>query len=463
MTLKTTAQPLLKGVVSSPFAFVGLVPHPPIIVPEIAGERSVAVEKTINAMKDLSGRLVQCQIDTCIVISPHAPRLSRSFGIFQNERLKGDFSAFGRPEINLGFENDMDLTERILEKAEQGEVSVNQLPNSELDHGTLVPAWFLEDAGYRGKLCVLSLSNFSDKEHIQLGALLRSVAEQSGKRIALIASGDMSHRLKENAPAGFHPDGKIFDHKFVESLKEGDHHALLSIESNLVKNAGQDVSETTTIALSALEWNLSRRDILSYEGPFGVGYTTAVLWEAEDSPAVIEGRVLPELARNALEAYVKDSNMVSYPGSPDGYLARKHGAFVTVWKKNGELRGCIGIMEPTKPNLPEQIIDRAIATARYSAFGRITEKDDLSEFVYEVSVLYSAEPVADPEEELRPDRFGALMIADSGKRAVLLPGIESIRTPSDQVSSLYRKGSIDPEEPVQLFRFAADQFHEAAK
>ena len=54
------------------------------------------------------------------------------------------------------------------------------------------------------------------------------------------------------------------------------------------------------------------------------------------------------IARAAVETAVKERKMLDYPGSKLEALNRERGAFVTL-KINGQLRGCIGYVSPTKP------------------------------------------------------------------------------------------------------------------
>ena len=96
-------------------------------------------------------------------------------------------------------------------------------------------------------------------------------------RFAWIASGDMSHRLKEDGPYGLHPSGPKFDKKLITLLKKKDIQGILNLPERFVEEAGECGLRSFSMLLGALEaskatWKL---EILTYEGPFGVGYLVA--------------------------------------------------------------------------------------------------------------------------------------------------------------------------------------------
>jgi AmmeMemoRadiSam system protein B len=113
--------------------------------------------------------------------------------------------------------------------------------------------------------------------HFAFGNAIRKAAERSGKRVIIIASGDLSHRLIPGAPAGYDPSGKKFDEQLVKAISDGDTPKILNFDSELVEKAGECGLRSIIILMGALEGLTVKPEVLSYEGPFGVGYMVASL------------------------------------------------------------------------------------------------------------------------------------------------------------------------------------------
>ena len=128
---------------------------------------------------------------------------------------------------------------------------------------------------------ILSLNYPSEGGLRALGRALAAAAARLGKRIAVVASGDMSHRLTPDAPAGYDPRARQFDNEFIACLRRGAYGDLEHFDRKLQKLAGEDALDSTIVALAAVNWATTGHEVLSYEGPFGVGYGVAVLFDAE--------------------------------------------------------------------------------------------------------------------------------------------------------------------------------------
>lgn len=256
--------------------FAAITPHPPIIIPGIGrAEDLERVNDTISAMDRLTQDLEQAKPDAIIIISPHAPFFQLdSFGINKAATLKGNLWEFGLDEP-FDIENDLDIAKEIEKKSSANKISVKFF-ESALDHGALVPLYYLiEDV--EPKLVHLSFSGLDFSRHYEYGEIIGQVAEDSSKRIAIIASGDLSHRLTPQAPAGFSPKGKEFDEKLIELLKAKNEKDILGFDKEFVSEAGECGLRSIIMLLGAVkprDWHLN---LLSYEGPFGVGYMVARL------------------------------------------------------------------------------------------------------------------------------------------------------------------------------------------
>jgi len=197
--------------------FACLSPHPPIILPSIGSEKDRAeVKKTIASLEKLGKQLAKIKPDCIVITSPH-PDWGFNVPLY-----------FLTKEIH-GIEVKAHLTDL-------------ELPQVHFN---------------RGKELIKNLKYV--------------------KRLAWIASGDMSHRLKEDGPYGLHPSGPKFDQEFIKLLKKKDISAILNLDPKLTEEAGECGLRSFCQLLGALEgakvnW---QPEILSYEAPFGVGYLVA--------------------------------------------------------------------------------------------------------------------------------------------------------------------------------------------
>ncbi len=250
--------------------FAAIAPHPPIIVPGIGKEEDLKqVKKTILAMERLREDLEKAKPDTVIVISPHAPFDFGSFGINSAPVLAGDLSAFGSGK-QLSFENDSNIIQQIKKVSLAENISAH-FYKSALDHGALVPLCYLTE-NIRPKLVHLSFSGLDPVSHYQYGELIGGISADSPKRIAVVASGDLSHRLIPDAPAGYSPAGKKFDRELIGFLEEKKEKEILNFDGGFVEEAGECGLRSIIMLLGTVKTKEWHFDLFSYEGPFGVGY-----------------------------------------------------------------------------------------------------------------------------------------------------------------------------------------------
>lgn len=257
-------------------------PHPPIIVPEVGGESLVEAKATVSGMGALRKRATQLDPDTIVVMSPHSLLARSQMGVSLASEYRGSLTFFRAPHVRLNAVGDQALGEAILDEAlghgipatitgSHGEVV-------ELDHGATVPLWYLMGELSRPcSLVVLGFSYLDLEEHVRFGEAIGRAMIAAPKRVIYVASGDLSHRLQPGAPAGYDPRGAEFDRAVADAFASGDWEALLSIDPGLARAAGECGYRSLAVlsgVVAALEaaGGRSRNNLLSYEGPFGVGY-----------------------------------------------------------------------------------------------------------------------------------------------------------------------------------------------
>lgn len=260
---------------ASSIVFSGLMPHPPICVPEVGGERGAACSATTRACEELARRLVEARPERLFLVSPHSPRDERALGIWTGEVLRGDLAAFGAPEVRVELPVDRELGAGLA--SELGPDASWWIQPEPLDHGAMVPLAFLARAGWQGPTCVVSLPASENAVLLAgFGGALRRALTGLGGRAAVIASGDMSHRVLEGAPAGFHPRAVEFDERVCDIVEAGRFADLEHFDPELRALAAEDVIGTTWIVATAIRDLQADPEVLSYEHPFGVGYLVAL-------------------------------------------------------------------------------------------------------------------------------------------------------------------------------------------
>jgi MEMO1 family protein len=256
--------------------FGAICPHPPILIPKIGQENLGKVQKTIQALLDLEKKLVTTKPDVILIISPHGPVALDKFNILGQENLAGNFSQFGDQQTEMSFRNDLELVRSIQKEAQNINLPLEMVRISSLDHGMLVPLFYLT-SGRLDNLPIVGMGfcHLPYNIHFKFGKLIQNVVQKTKKRIAFIASGDLSHRLTADAPAGYSPMGQKFDNQLIKLLKENKAEEILKIDPSLVDQAGECGLRSIIVLLGALDGLSYKPEILSYEGPFGVGYLVA--------------------------------------------------------------------------------------------------------------------------------------------------------------------------------------------
>jgi aromatic ring-opening dioxygenase LigB subunit len=261
-----------------------ICPHPPLLIPEVGGSSLAKVAATVAAMRQLADALGEPE--TAVVISPHSDGYSDAHVVRTAPRLGGDFGRFRCPQASFRFDNDVAFAELLLALAGDYR-SLSLVPDDSeiLDWGVLVPLSFLKVHQ------IVSLSIVSAfGSHPALGQLVRRCASELGRDAVFVASGDLSHALTQNAPAPYDPRGKLFDDEVVRLLTVGDFAGLGHMDPILLEGAAE-CGLRSMLALGGFLGDDAQIEphVLSYEGPFGVGYLVAHF----GTPDVPRGGVAP--------------------------------------------------------------------------------------------------------------------------------------------------------------------------
>lgn len=251
--------------------FSAICPHPPILIPTVGQENLAHIKKTHLAMQKLADEFYASQPETVLIISPHGKLLETAFTINTAPHLTANFKQFGDMETELNFKGDMGLCHQIKEVLET-KIPIQLIAEPTLDHGAGVPLYYLSKNLAQLKIIPLGYSWQNSAMHFKLGQELAEIIHTSKQRIAVIASGDLSHCLTKNAPAKYSPVGKKFDKKIVELINQKETDKILNLDKQFVAEAAECGLRSILILLGILSEHNYTPEVLSYEGPFGVGY-----------------------------------------------------------------------------------------------------------------------------------------------------------------------------------------------
>lgn len=263
-----------------------LMPHPPIMIPEVGQGELDKIKSTVEAAERAAQLIKDENPQTVVIITPHGPVFEDAASISIHPRIKGSLANFGVPDVSLAFETDGLLIRHILKQAKRlgvnlveltDELAKNYRFNLELDHGALVPLYYLHKAGFKGQLVHLSIGMMPYEEMYTFGKAVQAAIGLVDKRVTVIASGDLSHRLTPDAPAGYSPRGLEFDKILMDAVKNLDVKALLNLDQGLIDEAGECGLRPILFLMGVLGGLDASAEILSYEGPFGVGYGIALI------------------------------------------------------------------------------------------------------------------------------------------------------------------------------------------
>ena len=449
-----------------------MTPHPPVLLPEVGRGREKKIAATGRSMRAAADQVAGWKPDVLIVASPHTILYGDYFHIAPGKAAVGDMTAFGAPQVRIQVEYDTLLRDEIVRRAQQADLKAGTLGQREpeLDHGVLIPLYFLRKAGVVCPIVRMGLSGFSPLAHYRLGQCIAEAVETLGRRAVFVASGDLSHKLKADGPYGFAPEGPKFDETVTRAMASGDFLQFLTMNPALCERAAECGLRSFQIMAGALDGLAVAPQLLSHEGTFGVGYAVALFPVtgqdasrrfasacAQAQRDRLEKRRAGEdawvrLARLSLETYVRTGSRLEHlpDGLPDELTRRAAGAFVSL-HIGGQLRGCIGTIEAAQTNIAQEIVQNAVSAGTRDPRFPPVHPEELEELEYSVDVLGEPEPV-ESFEQLDPKRYGVIVSCGT-RRGLLLPDLDGVDTVAQQVDIARQKGGIRADEPYKMERF----------
>lgn len=264
--------------------FAAITPHPPLLIPTIGKETIKKIEKTRLALEQMEKDLYITHPEIIIVISPHGSYFNDAFTLNISNHYQTDLREFGDLATKIKFHGETHLATLIREGATKEGFSATMVSEQNLDHGSSVPLSYLTKHLKKIKIIQIGFCDLDWKTHVAFGAMLADKISQMNKRVAVIASGDLSHSLVTSAPAGYNPAGPEFDHKIQELLAANNLSGMLQLDKQFVTDASECGFRSFLILMGILQGVHHTYKSYAYEGPFGVGYLTANFSLSEPSP-----------------------------------------------------------------------------------------------------------------------------------------------------------------------------------
>ena len=448
-----------------------MVPHPPMIVPAVGQGSEAQVTETTRAYEQVAAEVAALKPDTILITSPHSVMYADYFHVSPGSGAKGSFRQFHAPLVRFSEQYDTELVERICVLAEAAGFPAGTLGERDaaLDHGTMVPLWFIRKKYSGGKIVRIGLSGLPLTDHYRFGQMIAQAVEDLDRRTVFIASGDLSHKLQDYGPYGFAKEGPEYDRRIMDVCGRAAFGELFDFSEDFCDRAAECGHRSFVIMAGAFDGLRVKAEALSHQDVTGVGYGICTFYPGEPDESRLflkdyeekmaracaekteKSDAYVKLARASVESWVRDRKQISVPKDlPAEMLTKRAGTFVSL-HENGRLRGCIGTIASTQNNIAEEIVQNAIsACSRDPRFSPV-RADELASLEISVDVLGEMENIASPAQ-LDVKRYG-VVVSHGYKRGLLLPNLDGVDTVEEQIRIARQKGGIREDEPYSLQRF----------
>jgi len=466
-----------------------MVPHPPIILPEVGHGEEEKIKATTQAYLQVAQEIATLKPDTIIISSPHSVMYADYFHISPGKRAAGNMGRFNAPGVSFDEEYDTELVDEICRICDgygngDGEAAnIREFPAGTLgerdiflDHGTMIPLYFIRQFYNAFKIIRIGLSGLSLPMHYEMGQIIQKAVNSTNTRVVYVASGDLSHKMKKEGPYGYAKEGPEYDDRIMEVCGSGEFDRLLDFDDAFCERAAECGHRSFVMMAGALDGLDVKAQKLSHEATFGVGYGICRFEVGEENrnrcflkswraakTAILKQKQADEdpyvrLARFSLESYITMGKRITrndlegerWNDLPEEIFRQKAGAFVSI-HKDGALRGCIGTILPTCGCVADEIMQNAISAGTNDPRFPMIGKNELESLEMSVDVLDKPEPIDGPDQ-LDVKRYGVI-VTSGRKRGLLLPNLDGVDTVPEQIEIACRKAGISDDEEYSLERF----------
>ena len=493
-----------------------MVPHPPLIIPEVGQGRESGIADTVRAYERVADMVAELQPDTIVVATPHSIMYSDYIHISPGGSAEGSFEKYGAADVGFGVDYDVSFVRKLcMHASEQGiDAGTSGQKDPKLDHATLIPLYFITQKYVDFDLVRIGISGLPMAEHYRLGMVVKQTAEELNRRVVFIGSGDLSHKLSDEGPYGYIADGPVYDERIMDVMGRAAFDELFNFDELFLEKVAECGHRAFVMMAGALDRTAVLAERLSHEGPYGVGYGVCAYKVLPDQDGFdrnfLDKFIMKEssrlsrkkkredlyvrLARKSLESYVKFRKEISYgevcDEIVDEYIkdistavvitddmsdeekagahfdkdAAKLDSFKTMMALERNKAGVFvslhkdgrlrGCIGTIAPT-KDSIADEIIENAIAAATrDRRFEPVTVSEIKYlEYSVdVLSPAEKIDSPDQLDVNRYGVI-VTNGSRRGLLLPNLDTIDTVEEQIAVAKKKAQIGEDEPVELQRF----------
>ncbi|MBR4473727.1 MAG: AmmeMemoRadiSam system protein A [Oscillospiraceae bacterium] len=449
-----------------------MVPHPPIILPEVGRGEEKKISATDAAFRQAAAFVGALKPETLVLLSPHSVMYADYFHISPGESAEGDMRQFRAPQLKIRADYDSAFVEALSDQADAAGFPAGTLGerSPELDHGTLIPLYYVNQYITDYRLVRIGLSGLPLSDHYRLGQMISHTADLLNRRVLIVGSGDLSHKLLREGPYGLSKEGPEYDARIMDVMGRAAFDELLDFDETFCEKAAECGHRSFCILAGALDGKSVEVEKLSHEGPFGVGYGVCTYrvtgedpsrhcleeWRARQKTILDQKRQNEDpyvrLARDTINAWVGERKRIKLPdGLPPEMLCRKAGVFVSL-HKDGRLRGCIGTIQPTQNSIAEEIIGNGISASTKDPRFSPVRPDELDALEISVDVLGNPEKISS-RDQLDVKRYGVI-VTKGFRRGLLLPNLDGVDTVEEQLSIALRKAGLsEREKEFEMERF----------
>jgi len=273
-----------KGEHKMGIVFACIAPHGDEIIPQLAGDKLEAFNKTRQGMEKIANLMKKQKIDTVVIATPHNLRLKGNIGVITAEFTEGSLQT-DSGSVRIRLKCNRPLAEEILRRAKKSKLPVMGVNYGTdegssscmpMDWGTLIPLWFFGTQVKRPRVVMVTPSREIPMENlVRFGNLVAQATKKSNEKVAFVASADQAHTHDKKGPYGFHAAAEKFDKLVKEAVEENNLKTLLNLEQQLIENAKPDSLWQIAILIGVLEEVPMKGKLISYQAPTYFGMLCA--------------------------------------------------------------------------------------------------------------------------------------------------------------------------------------------
>lgn len=260
-----------------------IVPHSPLLVPNIGKEHTSHFAQTLNASKKIETVFKQAAPEIIITLTSKGPKRIDGFTLNISPSFKANFETFGDLVTDWNYRGEINLAGELRETLEAAE-PISLVTDAGLDYASAVALSLVRPLG-QITILPITAGDLPLNASVDFGLRVQDYILHSNKRIAIVAAADLSHRLTKQSPLGYSSKAKKFDQKIIEAMKDLNKDSLFELSQTAAEVGCEDMGVLAIFA-GLMQDVGGERELTSYEAVFGVGHAT-LLYRFDDSSSLL--------------------------------------------------------------------------------------------------------------------------------------------------------------------------------